>query len=566
MARSGRTRVTPAIPPSPVPAPAARERPRLRPAPGGGRRGGADDPAAARPAARELWLAVHLPRYLLESLQAAVAPPYGAVARQAVGGVIVVDVERGARVVCDCDAPAAAAGVAPGMALNSALALLPDLQVWSRDPSRERALLEAVASAALDFTPRVNLEPPDAVLLEVRGSLRLFGGARSLCERLRQRLQAAGVTPCIALTPAALASLWFARTGEEVALRRPDALAARLAPLPLAVTRWPERTLQSLATMGVRCVGDCLRLPRDGLARRFGQRLRLDLDRALGQAHDPRAAFAAAARFAARRDLEPEVTDTGRLQHACVPLLDELCAFLRLRGAGVEALELRFLHREEPATRLRLRFAEPVSAVARIGEVLRERLARTELPGPVRSVRLRSGPLFEARPAPADLFALDRHRGAAVPQLVERLRARLGPAAVHGLRLVPEHRPEKSGDILRFSENGDMPLFSPPSVVKSLVVPRKEACPHFPEKEACPHFSRPVWLLTEPQPLGSGEQPHYEGPLEIEEGPERIETGWWDGHDVRRDYYVARTPAGVRLWIFRERRVAGGWFLHGVFG
>jgi protein ImuB len=63
-----------------------------------------------------------------------------------------------------------------------------------------------------------------------------------------------------------------------------------------------------------------------------------------------------------------------------------------------------------------------------------------------------------------------------------------------------------------------------------------------------------------------GEQPRYEGLLEIEEGPERIESGWWDGGDVQRDYYVARTPAGTRLWIFRERRAPAGWFLHGVFG
>jgi len=67
-----------------------------------------------------------------------------------------------------------------------------------------------------------------------------------------------------------------------------------------------------------------------------------------------------------------------------------------------------------------------------------------------------------------------------------------------------------------------------------------------------------VWLLAEPQLL--------EDALEIEDGPERIETGWWDGHDVRRDYYVARTTAGVRLWIFRERCAPGRWFLHGVFG
>jgi len=539
MARSGQPRVTPGVSPSPAPQPVPAERvhPRPRLAPGGGRRRGAGDPAPATPAARELWLAVYLPHYVLESLRPPASVP-----------VVVVDLERGAKVVCDCDALAAAAGVGPGMALNSALALQPGLHVLARDPGRERALLEAVATVALDFTPRVNLEPPDAVLLEVRGSLRLFGGVRRMCELLRQRLQSGGLAPRLALAPAALASLWLARAGEQVALRRPDALAARLAPLPLTVTRWPERTLQSLATMGVRTVGECLRLPRDGFTRRFEPRMRLELDRALGQARDPRPAFAAAARFVARRDLEPEITDTDRLQRACETLLDELSAFLRARDACVETLELRLLHREAAATRLRLGFAEPVGSVARIVGVLHERLARTGLCEPVRAVRLRSGPLVAARAEAGDLFARGCRGGAAVPQLVERLQARLGADAVHGLCLVPEHRPENSGDILPFSRTAPL---------------HRHAAGQTAE---CPRCPRPVWLLAEPQRLAGDERPRYEGPLEIEEGPERIESGWWDGRDVQRDYYVARTPSGARLWIFRERRVPGGWFLHGVFG
>jgi protein ImuB len=538
MARSGQPRITPGVSllPALEPVPATREHPRPRLALGGDRRRGAGNPAPATPTARELWLAVHLPHYVRESLQPPASTP-----------VVVVDLERGAKVVCDCDALAAGAGVVPGMALNSALALQPGLHVLSRDPRRERVLLEAVAIAALDFTPRVNLEPPDAVLLEVRGSLRLFGGARRMCGLLRQRLQSGGLEPRLALAPSALASLWFARAGEEVALRRPDALAARLASLPLAVTRWPERALQSLATMGVRTVGECLRLPRDGFTRRFEPRMRLELDRALGHAHDPRAAFAAAARFVACRDLEPEVTDTDRLQRACEPLLDDLCGFLRARDASVETLELRLLHRDAAATRLRLRFAEPVGSVARIMGVLRERLARTALCEPVRAVRLRSGPLVAAHAEAKDLFTRERRGGAAVPQLVERLQARLGADAVHGLRLVPEHRPERNGDVLLLTSNDG-------------------AVTGFAKAGRCPHSSRPVWLLAEPQPLAGDERPCYEGPLEIEEGPERIESGWWDGRDVRRDYYVARTRSGARLWIFRERRAPGGWFLHGVFG
>jgi protein ImuB len=253
----------------------------------------------------------------------------------------------------------------------------------------------------------------------------------------------------------------------------------------------------------------------------------------------------------ARRDLEPELADTDRLRRAFEPLLDELCAFLQGRGSSIESLEFRLLHRDAPATRLRLRFAEPVTAAVRIMTVLRERLARIELPEPVRTVRLRSGPLVEARAEAGDLFVLDRRRTSAVPQLVERLRARLGAEAVHGLCLVPEHRPEAA------QKHVDIPLVSRrPPLARATDLQTGE----------CPHLSRPVWLLAEPQRLAGGERPCHEGPLEIEAGPERIESGWWDGRDVRRDYYVARTPAGTRLWIFRERRTQGGWFLHGVFG
>jgi protein ImuB len=57
-------------------------------------------------------------------------------------------------------------------------------------------------------------------------------------------------------------------------------------------------------------------------------------------------------------------------------------------------------------------------------------------------------------------------------------------------------------------------------------------------------------------------------PWVLREGPERIESGWWDGHDVRRDYFVAESPAGEVAWIYRDHRYGtddGEWFLHGVF-
>ncbi len=78
---------------------------------------------------------------------------------------------------------------------------------------------------------------------------------------------------------------------------------------------------------------------------------------------------------------------------------------------------------------------------------------------------------------------------------------------------------------------------------------------------------RPVWLLAEPEPLGHLVEAR---PWVLKDGPERIESGWWDGADVRRDYFVAESPRGETAWIYRDGRYGfgpgdGEWFLHGIF-
>lgn len=81
-----------------------------------------------------------------------------------------------------------------------------------------------------------------------------------------------------------------------------------------------------------------------------------------------------------------------------------------------------------------------------------------------------------------------------------------------------------------------------------------------------PGAGMPLWLLPEPRPLDTaGGAAVLDGRLDLEHGPQRIESGWWDGGDVARDYYVALSARGTRYWIFRERRAPGRWFVHGLF-
>ena len=100
-----------------------------------------------------------------------------------------------------------------------------------------------------------------------------------------------------------------------------------------------------------------------------------------------------------------------------------------------------------------------------------------------------------------------------------------------------------------------------------LAVQQPGSAKTFPQGTAATALSsRPLWLLAHPRPLEEiAGAPCYDGRLSLLAGPERIESGWWDGNDVARDYFVASNPAEALLWIYRERGPRGRWYLHGFF-
>jgi protein ImuB len=416
--------------------------------------------------------------------------------------------------------------------------------------------LERLGARAQRFTPRISLDPPDGLLLEVKGSLHLFGGVEGLsremageCARLRM--------PCtLAIAPTPLAALVLARARRAedalslLAITDPAQLVGKLSPLPLATLRWPQDTLDRLARIGVRTIGEALRLPRAGFARRFGTAQLQTLDRLVGRASDLKDRFEVRARFRRRRELIYELESHAALLAVLEPLLEELGEFLEARQCGVLTLECRLRHRAVPPTRCVLRLAVPLADPAPLAALLGERLSALVLPEPVRACELRSGPLVSRVLASGGLWQPGEHGGGAAaqaPELIERLRARLGAEAVHGLRVIEDHRPEAAWSVKE------------PVITTSMAQSSLQNDPSF---DRCP-----LWLLPRPRQLNERDGlPRRRGPLRLLGEAERIETGWWDGAEVARDYYTAVDVRGVRLWVFREREPPHRWFLHGVFG
>ena len=136
---------------------------------------------------------------------------------------------------------------------------------------------------------------------------------------------------------------------------------------------------------------------------------------------------------------------------------------------------------------------------------------------------------------------------------MERLNARMGEACVRGVATVAEHRPQYA--------------WRPVSV--SDTAPRGTVRPDGGNEQPLPlKLWRPLWLLQEPERLASDDaRPLYQGPLTLLDGPERLESGWWDDDGIARDYFVALTVNGVHLWIYQDRnKQAAFWYLHGIFG
>lgn len=438
---------------------------------------------------------------------------------------------------------AAQGGIVPGMRLADAWALLPALAVRERDSAAEAQLLESLACWAGGFTSEVCLVPPAALLLEVHGSLRLFGGLDALLDRILSAADGLGHTVRAAVAPTPLAALWLAaRPGGAPfprCLALPE-LPAALASLPLDVLELPQTRMQRLAGFGVRRIGDLLRLPRAGLARRLGVDFTDMLARAVGERPDPRVRFRFPEHFRQAIELPAPVEDASRLLFAARRLVLCLCGWLAARGSGVAVCELRLEHLRTMATPVRLEFAAPTRDPERIVRVLREHLERLPLAAPVSQIEL-VAECCETLPGRSGGLFNDAAAGEGIPQLIERLQARLGAASVRALAVRAGHRPETASAFVSPVEG----------------------------QGGRPAAPRPCWLLPEPQPLREQDgRPQHHGPLALLAGPERIESGWWDEGehgavgDVRRDYFIALSSRHEWLWIYRCRE---GWFLHGFY-
>ena len=332
-----------------------------------------------------LWLALRFASLPLEVYTRAVRPAAGRASQP-----LAVASSTGTQgEIVACSEAAEKSGVRRGMPLAAASALAAGLDIVPRDLAAENDALERIAAWAIQFTPSVSLAPPGEVLLEIAGSLTLYGGLKNLWTALADGLRELGYAASMACAPTPLAAQWFARAGLSVRLRHRDTLEASLADLPLEVMDAPA-AVGLLHDVGARSVGDCLALPREGLARRLGPAFVAGLDRALGRIPDPRLFFTPPTVFTAAQPLPAPAQEAEMLLFAARRLIMDLCGFLTATANGVQRLQFTFSHHGREATALALELVTATRDADHLTNVLRERLERTALPSPATAVALKS--------------------------------------------------------------------------------------------------------------------------------------------------------------------------------
>ncbi len=467
--------------------------------------------------------------------------------------------------------------IRPGQTLADAKSMVPDLVTFDDDPSADRRLLESLAVRAGCWSPLVHIEGDDTLILDITGCMPLFSSEEHLLRCAIDDMTAEGFTVrgSVADTPGAAWALAHAHP-EPAFVSQVGQAAPDLAPLPVWSLRIDAACAKSLALVGVETVASLWHLPRASLASRFGEALLTRIDQALGETpevltpHRPKPTMTSRCHFGA------PTTRMDTLQEGIRQVLERFCDDLARRVAGVRQMFVTFYcpdvegehGRETKAVTLPVSLSQPTRSATHLYKLLVVLLDGLRLPAPADSLCLWTSEIEKLDGWQDGLFATDAGDARQLGDLVDRLTVRLGSQRVVRPELVSEHQPERA---FRYVPPGRGQV----AKRRSGAATAAGSCGLNPPDDTAPPGPRPLRLLPSPVEIAATAIVPEGPPIVFclrgdrhavakSVGPERIETGWWRGPHLRRDYYRVTTDGGRRCWLFRDRD-ADRWFLHGWF-
>jgi protein ImuB len=504
----------------------------------------------------------------------------------------------GRRLLAAVNPAATAAGLAPGMPLADALSFLPGLATAPAKPVEDAAALRRLAEWCGRYSPWTAPDGADGVRIEITGSAHLWGGERALAADLAARLDRRGIASRIVIADtlgAAWAMARFAETSDSVVILAQGELRAALTSLPVEALRLDPITAQGLRRVGLKRVGDLYAMPRDALARRFGETVARLLDQALDEMPEPLSPLGETPSRRVRLSFAEPITEPADLMLATERLTADLVVRLAHEGAGARRLALVFHRVDGRVERISLGTARPSRDPRHIVALFRERLDTIDPGLGVEDMILAA---YAVEPLPSEQIGLPGQTasphpnppplagegmGGGIAPLLDRLGNRLGLDAISRLDPRESHIPERAS--VRVQPHLTLPL--PP---KGRRGPKTPSPPPGAERAGVRWGisgkpPRPIRLFDPPEPVEAFWLLPDDPPFRFmwrrrrhrvtrADGPERIADEWWRPEaagevDAIRDYYRVEDEEGRRFWLYRAGLHGGDrkprWFVHGVF-
>jgi len=499
--------------------------------------------------AKQLWLCLRLHTLALDIVHRSLP------AVQCEGAIAIHERQR----ILLANAAAQAAGIQDGMTTNAARALASEIVLLKREEHAEHKALDSLAQHCYRFTPTVVIKAPDCLLLEIKGSLRLFGGMQSLLTQVQDSIGELGyhARSGVGHTPLAAHLLSYEtllshKAGSDQALLQQsdfnvDGFLSALRKVPLQLAIDDLKLCERLQRLGWQQLGDVLQQPPAALGRGVGKQLLTLLRKITGEQPDPQIPIQPRADFRDDMHLPFSLGSVQGLMYPAQRLLQDLQQFLLRRQLTSHGIEWRLRDTRRRIYSIPITVSKPQYRANVFLALTQLKMEALKLEDDIEVITLISEKHSPLAPSETQLFRGLRAAGGndnieTMDEVIDRLRARLGDESCQQLRTFDEELPEMATQVVPINGGDDDVAAASGKMISEST-------------------GQPLWLLSSPQLLPQGL--HYRGPLSLVSGPQRLQSYWWSAV-VKRDYYSAQHDDGARYWVFRQLP-DGPWYLHGVF-
>ena len=444
------------------------------------------------------------------------------------------------------------AGLAPALSVPDARAICPDLLTEPADALREHDLLRALWRWADQLSPRVSLDVPDGLLLDISGCAHLFGGEAAMAQHTREKLLDIQITSQIGIADTKGAARALARFGPPpIAIAKAGKTRMALARLPIMALGLEKTIVDELAQAGLKTIGQLYNVQSAELARRFGLDLTKAIEATTGLVPDPISPMAAEAVYAARMSLPDPIGYRDDVEKVLERLSRSVCARLMADKKGARRFVLMVRCVDTGDHVLSAGFSQLCFQTGPILQQFAKPLDELKIEFGADWFRLEAQHVepvrfqqtsFGSNVAAQDSFA----------RLVTTLGNRLGFDHVRRFRAFDSHLPERE-----FTQIEQIDQTHPQGWQNR---PRQRPARLFPT----PEYIRPIEAGRPPVRFEWRRKTYVTAKAT---GPERLTPQWWRDDKGRvRDYWRVDTKEGSRFWLLTHPRAAQSeWFVAGKF-